>query len=201
MRLGIFGGSFNPIHMGHVQIVKEVLKRSLVDHVEVVPAFQNPLKNSFPEIPELLRMDMLKASFEDCEHISISNFELQNQEISYTYKTLRYFHDKFPRTKIFLILGEDAFSLFPQWYRPDDILQLADLLVFYRPNARKFIPERLLYSDSDQVNWIPVEIPSISSTRIRQEKFDGKENISHLHPKAKNIWKDYKLNISHQQTT
>jgi len=193
MRIGIFGGSFNPIHMGHVQIVEEVLEGSLVDQIEVVPAFQNPLKISFPEIPESVRIDMLEASFEHLTKVSISNFELQNQEISYTYKTLNYFHDRYPKDEIFLILGEDAFALFPQWYRPKEILQVANLLVFYRPSARKFRPEMLLYSDYKQVNWVPVEIPPISSTTIRHEKFKTIEDLSWLHPNAAKIWKKYKF--------
>ena len=199
MRLGIFGGSFNPIHMGHVQIVEEVLESSIVDQIEVVPAYQNPLKNNFPEIPETIRIDMLEASFKHLINVSISNFELQNKEISYTYKTLNYFHDRYPEAKIFLILGEDAFALFPQWYRPNEILQLADLVVFYRPSARKFKPEMLLYSDYKQVNWLPVEIPPISSTAIRQKKLQTIEDLSWLHPNATKIWKKYKHNPQQTQ--
>lgn len=192
MNIAIFGGSFNPVHRGHLTIVKDLLETGGMSRIIIVPAFQNPLKNGPPAIPEAVRWDMLVATFHQFSAVEISAYEMEKREKSYSYKTLRHFKHRFPDSSLFLVLGEDAFASFGQWIKIDTILSLAKILVIPRPGLRPSdttVPYDHGYST--HVTWLDIDIPDISATQIRQSAVETVAAANWLHPDALKIWQAY----------
>lgn len=194
MKIAIFGGSFNPVHMGHYKIVRYLEKHYDFQKIYVVPAYQNPLKKEPPALPESVRWEMLEKTFNDIETVELSNIELVQKGISYSYQTLLYFKKQFPNSQCYLILGEDSYSCFHLWTKADTILKNAQLLVFPRPATENEQNIILIPDLVQKTKWIHVNIPAISATEIRQMDLKQIEKNAWLHPNALKIWKQYKLN-------
>jgi len=192
MKIAIFGGSFNPVHMGHHAIVRQLEQQFHFHKIYIVPAHQNPLKNEPPALPESLRWEMLEKTFSDTENVELSNVELMQKGFSYSYQTLLYFIKKFSNSQFYLILGEDAYSCFHLWAKADMILKNAQLLVFPRPAIESQDNTHLSPDIEQRTRWINVDIPTISATEIRCTDIKQIEKNAWLHPNALNIWKQYK---------
>lgn len=188
MKLGIFGGSFNPIHRGHYEIVRQILALRKVDRVFVVPAYRNPFKADSKPLPAALRLELIKATFKEVSEVEVLSTELEQPELSYTYLTLEKIRAQYPQDELFLILGSDAFSLFHQWKKAKQILKLASLLVFRRQLENSLDLEPALELVGNQVEWLDLELPRISSTEIRIEEIEGLTQKKWLHPQALKVW-------------
>ncbi len=160
----------------------------------VVPAFQNPLKNEPPTLPEGLRKEMLIRTFSELKNVEISYFEWQKGVVSYTYNTLMHFKKRYQNHLLYLLVGEDAFASFHLWAKADMILQLSKILVFHRSATSNDEPKPYNYSESDNVEWMNIQIPNISATSIRQSSVELVEQKNWLHPEALPIWKTFKTN-------
>ena len=193
MKVGIYGGSFNPVHLGHFEIVHEILKRQLVDKIIIVPAYQNPLKEAVPILPEHLRWQMLEKTFAEFDRVEISDFEIKKKELSYTHKTLRHFQSTLPKSQLRLILGEDAYHLFPRWSNPEQILALAKIIVFPRPDHREAGENDRITDDENRIISVNCSIPHISATEIRKASIQQLKQKPMLHRAALSIWEIYRL--------
>ncbi|MCP4753444.1 MAG: nicotinate (nicotinamide) nucleotide adenylyltransferase [Proteobacteria bacterium] len=192
MNIAIFGGSFNPVHMGHYEIVRQTLINCSMDKIIIVPAHQNPLKDDQPALPEQLRWKMLQRTFAGMEEVELSDFELQKGKLSYTFKTLIYFKKQYRDGQLYLLIGEDAFSSFHLWADVDTILELAKIMVFPRPSMPIELSNRFMIDLSQKIEWIKLEIPDISATKIRTSDISRVEQNAWIHPQAMEIWKRYK---------
>jgi len=192
MKIGIFGGSFNPVHLGHYEIVRQALAHKLVNRVIVVPAFHNPLKQPGMLMPERQRLKMIEKTFLTLPDVSISHFELNQQQTSYTYKTLEHFSRLYPNDQLSLILGEDSFRLFDQWASTDVVRRLANLIIFARPSHTDDQKPALPIGDKPQNRYVDIVIPAISSTEIRQRLQAGKDCTDYIHPDALEDWNDFR---------
>ncbi len=135
-KIGIFGGTFNPFHVGHLNSIRTVMKRAELDKVYVVPAAQNPLKrgDDVPSAEDRLKMVEIALKGEG-DNIVIDDQEIRRGEISYTIETIRHYGSKFGAENLFLIMGADAFADFDLWKSYEDILKEANLIVTTRPNT------------------------------------------------------------------
>jgi len=193
MNIAIFGGSFNPVHMGHYEIVHHLLQTRDFLRVIIVPTHQNPLKTAPPVIPDQIRLQMIENTFHEFGPVDISDVEVRSQSVSYSYKTLTHFKNKYPDDQLFLILGEDSFASFPQWAKIETILALSNILVFPRPDLRSSeIPVPFFHGFEKYVTWLDITIPNISATRIRDNDIDIVSENNWLHPSALMNWKAYK---------
>jgi len=192
MNIAIFGGSFNPVHLGHYEIVRQTQQLFNMSKIIVVPTYQNPLKDSLPSVPEELRLKMLYLTFKSHKNVEISDFELQKRKISYTYQTLTYFKKQYSDHQLFLIMGEDAYSSFHLWAEADKILKLSNILVFYRPGMKKSDTKSFSRESSEGVKWIKTIIPDISASEIRQSSIATVKENCWLHPDAFEIWREHK---------
>lgn len=134
MKIGIFGGSFNPPHMGHINCLTTVQKKTGLDKVFVVPTFQSPLKTPTEGPTPEQRLEMVKLAIQDYG----SAFEIDEQEIkrggtSYTIDTLKSYAKKYKADDIYLILGADHLDTFNSWKEYKEILKAANLIVATRP--------------------------------------------------------------------
>ena len=132
VRLGIFGGTFDPVHVGHLAIARAALEAGPLDRVLFVPARRSPLKERGPFASEADRLAMLETAIADEPRFSLSHAELEREGPSYTVDTIERLAGE---DELFLILGSDALADFGRWKDPDRIAHLATLLVADRPGA------------------------------------------------------------------
>ena len=131
-RVGVFGGTFDPVHVGHLAIANAALEDLPLDRVIFVPARHSPLKNDGPVASARDRLAMLEASIAGEPRFAVSSIELDRQGPSYTVETLAALR---PEGELFLILGSDAFADFTRWKEPERIRGLATVVVAARPHS------------------------------------------------------------------
>jgi nicotinate-nucleotide adenylyltransferase len=131
-RIGVFGGTFDPVHLGHMAIANAALDELGLDRVYFVPARQSPLKDERPVASELDRLAMLKAAIAGEPRFRVSTLELEREGASYTVDTLEALRSE---GELFLIVGSDAFADFARWRDPDRIRGLAKVVLAARPGA------------------------------------------------------------------
>lgn len=131
-RIGVFGGTFDPVHVGHLAIALAALESVPLDRVLFVPVRRSPLKDRDPLASIADRVTMLEAAIASEPRFAISRAELQREGVSYTVDTLEELR---PQGELFLILGSDALADLERWRAPDRIRELATILVAARPGA------------------------------------------------------------------
>jgi nicotinate-nucleotide adenylyltransferase len=131
-RLGVFGGTFDPVHVGHLAIALAALESVPLDQVLFVPARRSPLKDRDPLASVADRVTMLSAAIADEPRFAVSRIELERDGVSYTVDTLEALR---AQGELFLILGGDALAELARWREPDRIRELATILVAARPGA------------------------------------------------------------------
>ena len=132
MKVGVFGGTFDPVHVGHLAIAQAALESAKLDRVIFVPARRSPLKGREPSASAGDRLAMVEAATKNEPRFAVSRVELDREGPSYTVDTLESLKDQ---GQLFLILGSDALADLPKWHSPDRIRALASLLVARRPGA------------------------------------------------------------------
>lgn len=140
MRIGVFGGSFDPIHYGHLHLAKDALVKAELDKVFFVPVRLQPFKQDRQAAPGKARCEMLKLGFEDLnltDCFEVSDYELNKEGVSYTIDTLRMFKKSYPDSKIYFILGEDSAMKVQTWTCAEELLTDYSFIVGYRPGGNK----------------------------------------------------------------
>lgn len=177
MRIGIFGGSFNPIHVGHISLARQLRRIARLDEVWLMVSPQNPLKQGSTDLlDDQLRYQMARLALHGEEGIVASNYELHLPKPSYTWNTLQHLHQDFPQHTFLLLIGGDNWALFPRWYKAQEIMDEHDIIVYPRRGSqidRTALPPRVTIADT--------ELLDISSTDIRQGIKQG-SNISRMVP-------------------
>lgn len=129
--VGILGGSFNPVHLGHVRLAEEIQKRCEFEPLWIVPTKQPPHKPAY-EIPDKNRIEMARLAFERIPNAQFSLFEMESEGPSYAIRTIEYFTRQHPGQAIHFILGADAFYDLPQWYAFPDVMEACSYVVATR---------------------------------------------------------------------
>jgi len=176
--LGILGGTFDPIHFGHLRPALEVQQALGLNEVRIIP-LRDPPHRSQPLTTTDQRLLMLQAAVKGLPGFSIDTQELERDGKSYTVETLRSLRKEVGTKPICLLIGSDAFQQFHTWHKPDEILQLTHLIVMQRPGdsnanptaltANRIVtsPSSLAASPSGCILFQPVTQLDISSTTIR----------------------------------
>ena len=173
-RTVIFGGSFNPIHVGHLALANEVCARGLADEVWFMVSPQNPHKQGNLMLDEGLRLKMVQLAVEGNPMFKACDFEFALPRPSYTIKTLSALEQQFPDRSFRLLIGADNWGKFDRWYMGDEILERFGVIVYPRGcDETPQLPNNAL--------WMPAELHDISSTAIREAVASGK-GISGLVP-------------------
>lgn len=174
MKIGIMGGTFNPPHNAHLLIAEFAREQYGLDRVIFITGGNPPHKSS--ETDAIHRFNMTRIAIEGNEHFTDDDFEIKRDTKSYTVHTLAYLKDKYPSCELFFIIGEDSLNDLPKWYKPDEILKLANLLVFARTSGEVLRGTIKLMRKKYSANIFPIDSPiiGISSTDIRNRIQTGK---------------------------
>ena len=168
-RIGILGGSFKPVHIGHLMIASYLVQWKIVDKVWLNLSPNNPLKDPNGLITDMKRLEMLRIACADMPGLEICDIELTMPRPSYTINTLRLLAKRYPNKRFKLIVGSDNWNAFDQWREGDEILDDYGVIVYPRPGKEV----RNKYVDGMDL----VQAPSIdlSSTFIRAAIAKGKD--------------------------
>ena len=169
IRTGIFGGSFNPIHNGHISLARQLREKAGLDEVWLMVSPQNPLKATADLLDDQIRMEMARLAIEGETGIKASDYEMHLPKPSYTWNTLQALKQDYPDREFVLMIGGDNWQLFDKWYHADDIRENFQIVVYPRRGAKGGVEG--------------LDLIDISSTEIRQLVKAGKP-IDHLVPKA-----------------
>lgn len=164
--MGIYGGSFDPPHMGHLLLAESAREELVLEKVFFIPARQTPLKNQPPLATPEERWNMLTLAIEGNPFFETSRVELLREPPSYTIDTVRYFRQRFPKAEFWFILGEDVLEEFHRWHRYRELLQLTGVGVGKRPGCQRRFPAAL-EEYREKIRFFPHPGIEISSHMIR----------------------------------
>jgi len=170
MKTGLFFGSFNPIHIGHLAIANYMVEFTDIDEVWFVVSPHNPLKKKSSLLQEYLRYDMVELAVKDDKRFMACNIEMRMPQPSYTIDTLTYLKESYPDNQFVLIMGSDVLPTFNKWKNHECIIKEYQRYIYPRPG---FSTEELIKHE----NTFFVDAPNmeISSSFIRQAIKDGKD--------------------------
>ncbi len=193
-RLGIFGGTFNPIHLGHLIVARETMENLKLDKIIFILSNIPPHKNSNEIASSKDRLTMLELAIKGYKNFTYSTIELERDGKSYTVETLKELHEKFNDTDLFFIIGADNLKDIKHWKDPKGILDLSNIIVLGRPNYEKYFenPQKYFpFISEDEFNKkvkiINVSKIAISSTDIRQRIHENRK-INYLVPEKVNAY-------------
>ena len=181
MKIALFGGSFDPIHYGHIQPVREVMEQLGIDRTIFLPTAQPPHKLGKEFAPAASRFAMVELATLGEENMWVSAFELTPNQPAFTIDSVEHFCSIQPDADFYLLLGGDAFAELTTWKRWEDLAEAARLLVMVRPgwrfdDYREQLPAALqALALSDRVTFIQNEPIAISATELRRRIASGLE--------------------------
>ena len=193
MRIGIYGGSFNPIHKGHTALARAIVQQGCVDELWMLVSPLNPLKqDETTDIAEYAhRLRMAELATEGIDGVRVSDFESHLPIPSYMVTTLGELDKAYPEHEFVLVIGADNWERFPRWYHADEILANYPILIYRRPGCT--IDETSL---PPTVQVVTTPLYDISSTDIRTSARRGRLLRRWLDPKVANYIKRHKLYLS-----
>lgn len=192
-KVGILGGTFDPVHFGHLNLAISMHEKHHLDEIWWIPVNTNPLKEKHPS-ENAHRLAMLKLALEAVHYFKIVDIELTRIDDSFTIDTIKILKEKFPDTHFHLLLGDDALDHFMRWKEPEEIVHLAPPLtgarLFSRCPVLKF-PEKI--KKIFESGWTKIPLLEISATEIRH-RLKQQLPCSHLVPgKVLDYIRDHQL--------
>ena len=178
-RVAIFGGSFDPIHIGHAMIANYLSQCGMIDELWLMPGRVNPLKADHRPAPDRHRLEMCRIVADRCVNVKVCDIEFAMPEPSYTCNTLSRLRELYPDTEFILLIGSDNWLIFDKWKNGDEILCNHRILIYPRPGCD--VAPDSLPAGVTLLNDLPTA--QISSTFIREGLKSGL-NLNYLLPAA-----------------
>ncbi|HUQ98296.1 MAG TPA: nicotinate-nucleotide adenylyltransferase [Gemmatimonadaceae bacterium] len=169
VRIGVFGGTFDPPHVGHLLLASDARDALSLDRLVFVPAGTQPFKVETPPLASPTdRLEMIRLAVEDDAVYTVDDTEIRRGGLSYTVNTLEHLAERYKGAQLFLLLGEDSLLSFDQWRNPERIRELATVAVMHRGagKSRSVEPEGVTFVSTRRVD--------VSSTEIRERLRAGK---------------------------
>lgn len=181
-KIGLFFGSFNPIHIGHLILANYILENSDMDELWFVVSPQNPFKDKKSLLNDHNRLDMVQLAVKNYPNMRASNVEFSLPKPSYTIDTLTYLHEKYPDYSFSLIMGEDNLKSLHKWKNADILIKNHHIIVYPRVfDGEKKDPE---YLQHENISLVKAPIIELSATEIRNMIRDGKNVRPMLPPEV-----------------
>ena len=191
MKIAIYGGAFNPVHLGHIEIVKHLCEKTDFDKIIVIPSKFSPHKSNKFLLDDEHRIKMCELAFCGFEKCDVSKIEIKRNQISYTIDTLTELKSIYPSDDLYLVCGSDMFLSLLNWRKPEEIFKLASVFAFRRDNEDENIindQETKLKNMGVKVELCNIKISPFSSTEVREsikgnnsfEKYLSKEVFEYI---------------------
>lgn len=184
-RIGLMGGSFNPVHLGHLHLAREALRHGCADCVWLLPSGNPPHKHA-GLANKMDRLRMTELAVEGETGITISREEIDREGVIYTVDTLRRLHETMPDTQFVYLIGADTLRVLHTWRSVDEVMKLCEFLAFMRPGEQQTQMDSLIARWQDRgagMKLLHTYAPDISSTMIRERVRAGL-SLCGLVPKA-----------------
>lgn len=188
MKIGVFGGTFNPIHNSHIYLSREYAAQLELDRMVIVPSFIPPHKHAENLASGEDRLAMCRLATQDLPLFHVTEFEIKQQGKSYTYKTLRHILEKYPGSELYLIMGGDMFMTVQDWRLAPEIFKMATLCGAQREQGELTMMEihkQVLENQGAKCIIINIEAQPLSSTQVRKMIAAGEDVSNLLHP---DVW-------------
>lgn len=186
-RIGIMGGTFNPIHNGHLMIAENAREQFSLDQVLFIPTGHSPLKHKQHITDSIHRCAMVSLAIADNPWFVLDEIEVHSPETSYTFRTVKKLKDNYNSCELFFILGADSLFDFESWKNPELILEKCSILAAYRKHQKQeeFFQQIAYLNGKYPGKFYPLNTPEleVSSQEIRQRIQEGR-SIRYLIPKA-----------------
>lgn len=174
MRIGILGGTFNPIHLGHIELARTAYRELNLDKVWFMPSKNPPHKDNDSIASETDRVNMINLAIQDYDYFEVSDIELKREGITYTSDTLEYLQEKYSEDTFYFIIGADSLINIEKWHRPDILFRLTTFVVAVRDDIDidkiylqcEYLKQK--YEDV-QIRIINMSKIDVSSTEIRKK--------------------------------
>jgi nicotinate-nucleotide adenylyltransferase len=193
MRVGVFGGTFDPIHHGHLVLAEQCREQGQLDQVWFVPAFRPPNKLAHPITRFDQRVEMLQLAIAGNPRFRVDPLEQDRQGPSYTADTLALLQQRHPGDELWLLVGSDTLADIPNWYHPERVLDLAGLMVRARPGTKVMsvdeLRTRLPLAPNSNIRLDVIQSPliEISSRDLRQRASEGR-TLRYFLPRAVEVY-------------
>jgi nicotinate-nucleotide adenylyltransferase len=168
MKLGLFGGSFDPVHLGHLFVAQAAVEELGLDRLFFIPVAQSPFKPENPPAPSAVRLQLLRLALSGKTNYEVDELEIQRGGVSYTVDTLRDYARRFPSAEIYYLIGADNAAKLNEWSEPAELARLAEFVAVPRPGgARAVFPPPFR---GRTLKGFPVDV---SSSQIRARVKSG----------------------------
>jgi len=182
-KIGIFGGSFNPIHIGHLIIAEYFFVQQKLDKVIFVPTYISPFKqDQTKQIPDEDRLAMVKLITDDDERFELDDFEIESKDVSYTYNTVKHIKSRYPNSELTLLIGFDNLPDLHQWYEFEKLAEFVTFCVAKRKSDSLRNEKMPSLGATVRLNYLNSPNIEISSSRIREDIKSGEAFRYMLHP-------------------
>lgn len=195
MRIGIYGGSFDPVHNGHINAARNFMEELSLDKIIIVPAYCSPFKKGLAVTPSQHRLNMCNIAFGNTEGFEVSDVEILRADEGYMSDTVAQIREQYPDAELFLLLGSDQLLIFQKWHAWSKITDEATVAAAARTwddDAAMEAAAAVLRSYGAEVIIVPIDVKELSSTDVREAVRRG-DDISAMVPPgvAEYIWDNY----------
>ncbi len=184
MRIGYFGGSFDPVHRGHITLAREIKENANLDCVYLIPAKRSPLKLRQKTTPGPHRAAMLDLAIEGEKGLAVDRRELERNGPSFTVDTMREIKMERPQDELFFLVGMDSLKELPRWHRIEELSNLVTFLVALRPGHDDEILIKELADSPVRFEVLQTSAVDVSSTLIRRELAQGHNTVGLVAPQV-----------------
>jgi len=172
VRIGLFGGSFDPPHVGHLLVAQDAIEALALDHLVVIPAARQPLKGE-EQTAAGHRLAMVRACFDGVPRTQVDPVEIARGGLSYMVDTVEAMRRRWPDARLHLLVGSDVVPTLPRWKEPERLLGMVHLVVLSRETAEGGPADGEIHGGG-QVEWLATRRVDVSSTEIRTRVRDGR---------------------------
>lgn len=195
MRIGIYGGSFDPVHNGHINAARNFMEELSLDKIIIVPAYCSPFKKGLAVTPSQHRLNMCNIAFGNTEGFEVSDAEILRADEGYMSDTVAQIREQYPDAELFLLLGSDQLLTFQKWHAWSKITDEATVAAAARTwddDVAMEAAAAVLRSYGAEVIIVPIDVKELSSTDVREAVRRG-DDISAMVPPgvAEYIWDNY----------